>query len=123
MPKHTDAGAWPSLPLEEWQDTYATPHMGTQGGGKVPLALAPPINHWWQVTLYVTPRSLTTSTIPYGTRAFRIDFDFLDHALRIETSDGERQEFPLKPRSVAEFYAKTMAALRALGIEVAIWTT
>src|SRR3954453_10294231 len=105
---------WPPLPLAAWADTYATLHMWTQVVGKVRLALAPPINHWWQVTLYVTPRGLTTSTIPCGTRAFRIDFDFLDHALRIETSDGERQEFPLKPRSVAEFYAKTMAALRTL---------
>ena len=81
---------WPALPLEVWQDTYATLHMWTQIVGKIRLALAPLVNHWWQVPLYVTARGLTTSPIPYGTRAFQMDFDFLAHELRMETSDGNR---------------------------------
>ena len=113
--------AWPELPLEAWRDTHATLHMWTQVVGKVRLALAPLVNHWWQVPLYVTACGLTTSLIPDGTRAFEITFDFLDHQLRIETSEGERREVPLRPQSVADFYGATMAALADLGITVKIW--
>src|SRR2546425_12299974 len=119
----TDTDVWPSLPLEAWRDTYATLHMWTQVIGKIRLALAPMVCHWWQVTLYVTSRGLTTSPIPYGTRLFQIDFDFLDPQLLIQTADGETRSLALAPRSVAEFYRETMAALRSLGIEVGIWTT
>jgi hypothetical protein len=114
---------WPSLPLNKWRDTYATLHMWTQIVGKIRLGLAPMINHWWQTTLYVTPRGLTTSPMPYGTRAVQMDFDFLDHKLFIETSDGDRRTVPLAPRSVAEFYEDTMAALRSLNTPMTIWTT
>ncbi len=118
----TDFSAvWPSLPVSAWQDTYATLHLWTQIVGKIRLALAPPINHWWQVTLYVTSRGLTTSPIPYGTRSFQIDFDFLDHRLITTTGEGAMHSFALAPRSVAEFYQETMAALRSLGIQVSIW--
>ncbi|HEY9822262.1 MAG TPA: DUF5996 family protein, partial [Candidatus Sericytochromatia bacterium] len=65
---------WPSLPLAAWQDTYETLHLWTQILGKIRLALSPQINHWWHSTLYVTPRGLTTSTIPYGTRTFEMSF-------------------------------------------------
>src|SRR5438270_2030681 len=98
-----DAETWPSLPLEEWKDTYATLHMWTQMVGKVRLTLSPKVNHWWQVPLYVTPRGLTTTAIPYKARSFEIDFDFLDHQLIIKTSDGVTKTIPLVPRSVADF--------------------
>jgi hypothetical protein len=111
---------WPSLPLEEWKDTYATLHMWTQIVGKIRLTLSPPLNHFWQVPLYVTSRGLTTSPIPYQSRSFEIDFDFIDHNLLINTSDGERKIIPLVPRSVADFYQELMAALRSSGIEVKI---
>jgi hypothetical protein len=108
---------WPELPLAEWQDTYATLHMWTQIVGKTRLALAPMQNHWWQVALYLTPRGLTTSAIPDGRRSFAVDFDFIDHRLRIEVSDGTTRQLPLRARPVADFYADYMAALRSLGIE------
>jgi hypothetical protein len=114
---------WPALPLAEWKDTYETLHMWTQIVGKIKLALAPPMNHWWNVTLYVTPRGLTTSAIPYNGRLFKIDFDFIAHLLIIETTDGSTKTISLRPRSVAEFYQETMAALGSLGMPVAIWTT
>ena len=116
-----DPETWPELPLEAWRDTYATLHMWTQIVGKVRLALAPSINHWWQVPLYVTSRGLTTSPIPSGTRAFEMTFDFLDHQLRIETAEGEVRQVALRPQSVADFYRETMDALKSLGIEVQIW--
>jgi hypothetical protein len=122
---HPDAKAqaWPALPLDGWRDTYATIHRWTQVAGKIRLAQAPLINHWWQVPLYVSCRGLTTSPIPYGTRTFQIDFDFIDHRLVIQTSDGAIESFPLEPRSVADFYGEMMARLRSLGLEVRIWST
>jgi hypothetical protein len=113
---------WPSLPLEEWKDTYATLHRWTQIVGKIRLVQTPLINHWWNVTLYVTSRGLTTSPIPYEGHIFEIEFDFIDHSLLINSSDGSSKTVRLYSRSVAEFYEETMAALRSLGIAVTIWT-
>jgi hypothetical protein len=115
--------AWPSLPFAEWQETYRTLHMWTQIVGKTRLALAPMENHWWQIALYVTPRGLTTSAMPSGTRTFAVDFDFLDHQLYLRVSDGVTRALPLVPQSVADFYAAYMAALRSLGLEVNIRPT
>jgi hypothetical protein len=89
--------------------------------GKVRLALMPPINHCWGVTLYPTIRGVTTSPMPYGNRAVQIDFDFVDHVLLVETSAGDRRTIPLKPMTVAEFYRQLMAALESLGTPVRIW--
>jgi hypothetical protein len=114
---------WPALPLAEWKDTYATLHMWTQIVGKIRLALTHLINHWWNVALYVTPRGLTTSPMPYNGRQLQIDFDFIAHLLLIQTSDGSTKTITLRPRSVAEFYQETMTALRSLGMPVTIWTT
>jgi len=97
--------------------------MWTQIVGKTRLALSPMINHWWQAPLYVSSRGLTTSPIPYGWRTFQIDFDFIDHELRIGTSDGAAHSFALRPQSVAEFYRDFVAGLRSLDIEVNILTT
>ena len=90
--------------------------------GKIRLAHAPLVNHWWQVPLYVTSRGLTTSPIPYGARSFQIDFDFIDHRLVIQCNDGARETIALAPCSVAEFYAEVMGRLRALGLETHIWS-
>src|SRR5262249_27087734 len=95
---------WPELPLAAWKDTYATLHMYSQIVGKVRLAFAPRTNHWWEVPLYVEARGLTTSAIPYPGGAFEMRFDFLDHRLVLETSDGQRWALPLRPRAVADFY-------------------
>jgi hypothetical protein len=113
---------WPELPLSEWADTCATLHLWTQVVGKIRLAHAPLINHWWQVPLYVTSRGLTTSPIAYGYRSFQIDFDFLDHSLIIQASDGATARVPLAPRTVADFHAEVMSRLRELGLETRIWT-
>ncbi|MGH7003603.1 MAG: DUF5996 family protein [Alphaproteobacteria bacterium] len=113
---------WPALPLAAWEPTRATLHMWTQVVGKVRLALSPYLNHWWQVPLYVSARGLTTSAIPYEGESFEILFDFIDHELRISKSDGAAKTLRLAPKSVAEFYAKVMAALRSMGIDVKIWT-
>src|SRR3977135_1005859 len=111
---------WPEWASAAWRDTYATLHLWTQIIGKIRLAKAPWLNHSWHVALYVTPRGLTTSPVPDGTRTFQIDFDFIDHALRVSTSDGAQRQFALAGQSVASFYAAIMAELAQLGIHVAI---
>jgi len=113
---------WPALPYEAWKDTCETLHMWTQIVGKVRMELSPPVNHWWHVTLYVTPRGLTTSAIPYQGGAFAVNFDFIEHNLFVLTSDGTSKTLPLIPRSVAAFYQEFMVCLQALGIEVTINT-
>jgi hypothetical protein len=116
----TSHAPWPELPTTAWRETYETLRLWTQIVGKVRLAREPWLNHSWHVVLYVTARGLTTSPIPDGTRAFQIDFDFIDHALRISTGDGAKRQFSLAGHSVASFYAAIMAELAQLGIHVAI---
>jgi len=119
MPSHLQA-QWPDLPLADWRDTCVTLQLWTQIVGKIRLTLTPWLNHSWHVTLYVTPRGLSTSPIPDGLRSFEIAFDFIDHLLKISTSDGASRQFALADHSVASFYAAVMAALAELGIHVAI---
>ncbi|MFO1519069.1 MAG: DUF5996 family protein [bacterium] len=111
---------WPRLPMKEWQATYDTLHMWTQIVGKIRMVQSPLVNHWWEVALYVTPRGLTTSSIPYGTRSFEMTFDFIEHRLLIQTSEGAVQSLALKPQSVASFYRELMGVLHSLEIEVKI---
>jgi hypothetical protein len=113
--------SWPQLSLEDWKDTYATLHMWTQIVGKIRLALTPQMNQWWNVPLYVTARGLTTSPIPHRNSPFELCFDFLDHQLVLDSCDGSRRAIPLKPQSVADFYAQVIALLGSEGIEVKIW--
>jgi hypothetical protein len=113
---------WPELILEEWQDTLATVHMWTQIVGKIRMKLTPLVNHWWNVPLYVSARGLTTSPMHYEDRIFEIEFDFIDHKLRVECSDGALTTLDLRAQSVADFYKELMTALHGLGIDVKIWT-
>ncbi len=115
--------SWPALPFAEWKDTAITLHMWTQIVGKIRLTLSPWTNHSWHVTLYVTSRGLTTSPIPHGSQTFEIQFDFIDHQLLIDKSDGARRTIPLKPQSVAEFYRVVMKTLDDLDLPVTINTT
>ncbi len=116
----TREAAWPQLPTTAWRDTCATLHLWTQVAGKIRLSRSPWLNHSWHVALYVTARGLTTSPIPDGSRDFEIEFDFIDHLLRMSTSDGTRRQLPLAGQSVASFYTLTIAALAELGIHVTI---
>jgi hypothetical protein len=115
-----DLDRWPPLPLGEWQDTYRTLHMWTQIAGKIRMALAPPLNHWWHVTLYVNSCGLTTGPVPYPPGFFEIQFDFLNHELRISRSEGAGATLPLRAESVAAFYASLREAMASLGIAVEI---
>src|SRR5919106_3272211 len=106
--RSVQAELWPALPYGDWKDSCTTLHLWTQIVGKIRLVQSPWVNHSWHVTLYVTPRGLTTSSIPHGTRTFRIDFDFIDHQVIVQSSDGGVGGLPLEPQSVATFYTRLM---------------
>ena len=114
--------AWPALAYTDWADTCNTLHLWTQIVGKVNLRLAPLVNHWWGVVLFVTARGLTTGAMPYRGRALQVDFDFCAHELVLRTDDAREQRIALVPTATADFYAAVMAALHALDVEVRMWT-
>lgn len=114
---------WPELVYTEWADTSATLHLWTQVIGKIRLTQTPWTNHSWHAPLYLTSGGLGTSPVPYHGGSFEIRFDFIDHQLVIETTAGDRRTLPLEPRSVADFYHDVMANLKALGLDISIYTT
>jgi Family of unknown function (DUF5996) len=116
-----DPQIWPRLPLAEWRETHDTLHMWMQMVGKTRLAFAPRDNHWWHVALYLTPRGLTTTAIPYGAGAFQLSFDFIDHRLVAETSEGKIGAIALRPQTVADFYHEYLRLLASLDIAVKLW--
>ena len=111
---------WPSLPPEAWVDTRTTLHLWMQIVGKIRLAASPWVNHCWNATLYPTATGLTTSLIPYGARAFQIDFDFIAHQLIVQASDGGKAVLALQPQSVATFYRRLMQEMARLEFRVAV---
>ena len=111
---------WPSLPLQEWADTYDTLHMWTQIVGKVRMELSPPQNHWWHVPFYVSARGLSTTSIPCAAGLVEFEFDFIEHELHVRASSGLGADLALRPRSVADFYGELMGVLRDLRIPVTI---
>src|SRR5438094_877696 len=119
---NSGSNVWPALPFAEWKDTAITLHMWTQIVGKIRLTLTPWTNHSWHVTLYVTSRGLTTSPIPHGVCTFEIQFDFINHQLLVDKSDGARRKLELKPQSVADFYRTLMRTLEDLDLPVTINT-
>jgi hypothetical protein len=112
---------WPALPFSAWSDTCQTLQLWMQIAGKISLKLRPFLNEWWQIAFHLTPRGLTTGTMPLTDRiVFSINFDFIDHSVKIIASDGRRAALPLSPRTVARFYREMMEALGGLGIAVSI---
>jgi len=113
---------FPEMPLDAWRPTKNTRHLYAQIVGKIRLSMHPRVNHWWHVPLYVSPRGLTTRSIPYVGGNFEIEFDFKDHALKMRTSDGRVEDFALYDGlSVADFYESVFANLAKLGIKPEIW--
>lgn len=122
-PENLNVDQWPPLPLDAWAETFATLHLWTQVVGKIRLSQSPWMNHSWHVTLHVTANGLSTSPVPYGSRMFEIEFDFIGDVLTIRSSDGRTASVPLEPQSVATFYSRVMKAMAGLDLEVHIHTT
>jgi hypothetical protein len=113
---------WPDLPFAAWRDTCDTLILWMQIVGKVRIACTPLINHWWNATFHVTSHGLIAPAMAYRTRTFDVIFDFAEHRLRIEASDGRCETLPLQPMATADFYAGFMQSLHRLDIDVRIWT-
>jgi len=116
------AGPWPALPLDKWRDTYSTLHMWTQVVGKVALARTPPVNHYWNAALQISPYGFVTHPLSANGRTFTIHFNFLEHQLAICDNHGTCEYIPLVPQTVADFYARVMATLDTMGLGTKIWT-
>ena len=112
----------PPLPLEEWEGTKETLHRYCQIVGKIRMGLSPFRNHWWHVTLYVTPRGLTTGAVPYPAGTFDISFDLLENRLAVTTSEGGGFGFAMDDLPVARFYGELVGGLDSPGIGVSIDT-
>ena len=80
------------------------------------------LNHWWNATFLVTARGLAAPAMPYAGRALDVIFDFVNHRLLIETSDGGVESIALKAMAVADFYNEFMQRLQRLGIGIHIRT-
>ena len=119
----TRRSVFPALPFDEWENTKETLHRYAQIVGKVRLGCCAPLNHWWNVTLYVSARGLSTGPNPYGEMTFGVDFDFVAHELKVSTSEGGTFSFALEDGlSVADFYKKLFSGLETLGIGLSINT-
>ena len=114
------AMAWDPLPDHVWQATIRSLHRWSQVIGKIRLALAEPLPHWWHAALYVSPSGLTTSPIPYQRGMIELELDLRRHVLDLRTSDGRRWSLALRPMSVAEFYGETGALLASADLGVSI---
>ena len=112
-----NSSPWPSIPLQEWEETYQTLHLWTQIIGKIRLEYTPWTNHSWHIPFYLTSSGLTTSLIPHKLLPFEVNFDFIDHKLVISTANGDLRSFPLIPMSVATFYGKVMHVFRELELK------
>ena len=112
---------WPALPYAEWKDTYATLHMWMQMAGKLAVALAPPLNHAWGIAFHMTPRGIASPVLAHPSRPFAIEFDFIDHQMRVRAADGEMRALALEPKSVAAFYAEFLRLLDEMGLTTKIW--
>ena len=112
---------WPALPVERWQGTRDTAHLWTQIVGKVRLALTPLVNHWWNTTLYLDGRGLTTSLMPVGPAGLEVRFDFCSHELVLAHTDEGERRMPLRAGTIAGFYEEFTTALAGLGVTVPIY--
>lgn len=116
-----ESETFPALPLSEWEESKQTLHLYSQIVGKIRKELTPHKNHWWHVPLFVTTRGLGTRTIPYNDHHFEINFDFIDHQLKVITNRGKYEAFELyEGLSLSEFYKKLFNILEKFGIEVEI---
>jgi hypothetical protein len=111
---------WEPVPDRVWQPTVRSLHRWSQVIGKIRLALAEPLPHWWHAALYVSPAGLTTSPIPYRRGMIELELDLRHDELDLQASDGRRWSLPLRPMSVAEFYRATLALLASADVGVRI---
>ena len=118
MAAQFDPLPWKPLPDGTWGPTVRSLHRWSQVVGKVPLALAAPVPHWWHVALSVTPTGLRTTTMPVGGDLVELELDLRAHALVLRRTRQEPRAIPLRPMSVASFHAAALDLLASAGLHV-----
>lgn len=108
----------PELPLEAWEASQITLHLWMQIVGKIKLSVMPHQNHWWHITFRLSTNGLTTGPMPHPRGTFEIEFDFVDHQLRLNTSWGSNGGFKLiDGMSVASFHQRVFEVLESIRVE------
>ncbi len=111
--------ALPELPFESWNDTRITLHIILQILGKTRLASTPRKNHWWFITLYVSPAGFSTFAIPVkdGLESVSLEFNIKRKAVVITQSSGEEKTISLAGNpNIADFYKEYTRALEGTGL-------
>ena len=112
------SGPWHALDVSQWAPTKQSLHLSAQMLGKIRVALSPPQPNWMFTALYLSPRGLTTGTIPCGDSSIECAMDIFDSVIKVSKSDGRTRTIPFAPaRCVADVYADLTAALEALDVE------
>jgi hypothetical protein len=110
---------WPALPYEDFKETSHLLFSALQMFGKYKL-YTPFQPQWANVVLPITCRGITTGSIPYEGGAFSLDYDCLEHRIQIQTTWGDRTEFPIHSMSVAQLYRKILNNIASLEIHLKI---
>jgi hypothetical protein len=118
--RHSDQDPWPQLDTGGGAETNQSLLFWTQILGKTRLALSPMVNHWWQVTLRLTARGLTTTPMPVDHRVLDVELDLVDHRLIARTSDGGIESMSLCDQPLSTFYGEYMRLLGKLGVKLEI---
>ena len=118
--RRNDQDPWPRLDTGGGAETNQSLLFWTQILGKTRLALSPMVNHWWQVTLRLTARGLTTTPMPVDHRVLDVELDLVDHRLIARTSDGGVESMSLCDQPLSTFYGEYMRLLGKLGVKVEI---
>jgi hypothetical protein len=116
--QNDETGPWHDIDVRTWAETKRSVHLYAQILGKIRVALSPAQPNWMFTRLHLSPRGLTTASIPLDTGdSLEALFDVFDSRLVIRVSNGRTEEIALLPtRTVATVYAEVSHALHALGV-------
>lgn len=109
----------PELPFDSWNETRITVHIILQIIGKTRLASTARKNHWWYITLYVSPHGFSTRDIPVndGLDSIEIEFNIYRKAVVITQSAAKEVVISLeKNPTIANFYAEYISKLKGTGL-------
>jgi hypothetical protein len=113
---------WPALPYREWRDTLDTFRLEMQVLGKLRVACSPHEPEWAHITLYVSPRGLTTGPVPTSAGLVEAEADLLAHKVVVRSSAGGSRSVPLATTTIAAFHGAFVGALRELGVDAELST-
>ncbi len=109
---------WPALDFAADGPVGDTLHAYLQVIGKLPLRTLPWRNHGWHVALRVVPRGFRTYPLYGAQDEAEVLLDLARGELRVDSSSGHSDRFPLEGQSVARFAEQLGESLEAVGVPV-----